>query len=213
MGHLEYFSLCKFPFYAQSHGSVWPFFALWSSVNRGAGSRTHEQLSRDLTPGALRWSACVDLFTSWAAAVGGWSPLGSLRQSMVTVRVLWGSAGGKGRFGATGCCGPPAVGSKRGPQQLCLSGEVQKVVWGSIQKGGGRVTWQFNPTSESKLACVPWFLPLFQKYVCEGLHHVWNTVNLFSVFSPLRNAENFKMLQIQQTTPRLNAIPTMHGSK
>lgn len=32
MGHLEFFSLCKFPFYAQSHGSLRSFFFFSLSV-------------------------------------------------------------------------------------------------------------------------------------------------------------------------------------
>lgn len=32
-------------------------------------------------------------------------------------------------LGPVGFCGPPAVGSERGLQQLWVSGEVQRVVW------------------------------------------------------------------------------------
>ena len=63
---------------------------LWSTVERSRRAGTHEQLSRDPPPAALRWSASVDPFTRRAAAVGGLSPLKSRRQSMVTVSKVWG---------------------------------------------------------------------------------------------------------------------------
>lgn len=73
-------------------------------------------------PGILRWSTCVDPLTGRAAAAGGSSPLESLRWSTVTARKVGDRARAEGTVfgGRRGCCSPPAVSSKRGPQQLWL---------------------------------------------------------------------------------------------
>lgn len=91
----------------------------------------HMSSSRS-SPVALRWSACVDPFTSYAAAMRTLSPLKSPRQATVTNCKV---SGEKAQLRTRGCCRSPAVGSKRGPQQLWLSGEVQRAV--SEDRGGG----------------------------------------------------------------------------
>lgn len=113
---------------------------VWSPVN-GAGSRTHEQLSGDLTPSALRWSWLRGSVYQPSSCRGRFEP--SEKSTSVydysTVQSLRRCWREEGQRSARGCCRPPAVSSQRGPQQLRLSGEVQKAVQAvsMVGLGGG----------------------------------------------------------------------------
>lgn len=77
----------------------------------------------------------MDPFTSKAAAMRGSSP----HQAMVTNCKVSGEKGllraGSSGGGRGAGCGSPAVSSKRGPQQLWLSGEAQRPVWAEKKRG------------------------------------------------------------------------------
>lgn len=142
--------VCNFPLSAQSLGSSHPF-PLWSTAN-GAGSGTHERLYGDQpalsgdVPAWIHLPAKQLSREVWALfKVYVRLRLQSAKSEAVVER--------RDSLEQGGGCGPPAVSSKRGPQQLWLSGEVQRAV--RAARGVGlKVTWQLNLTSKTKMLCL-----------------------------------------------------------
>lgn len=84
--------------------------------------------------------AALDPFTSRAAAAGGRNPLGSLRQSTVTLCALRGGCWKEGMFSGPGGAADllPQV-HREVPRQLYLTGEVHMVTGGDSDCGEGHM--------------------------------------------------------------------------
>lgn len=122
------------------------------------------------TPGALRWSACMDPFTNQAAAVGGLSPLKSPRQAMVTVCKVCGIGGEERRAQDQGVLQASCRGFReRSPTAVALWGGSESCS-GSERGGLGSHSNPIRPQKPSCCVCLDFHIFL-KKYTLLRFPH------------------------------------------
>lgn len=197
-----------------------PHLPLWSSVN-GAGSRTHEQLSRVLPPAH---SGDPPVWIRLPAAQLPWE----VRALLKFNASLWlQCAKSEAVLGRRESAGPGGVAhllpwvQREVPNSCGPQGRFRGLFgqWAA----GFWVTWQFNLTSKTKSLCLSWILHVTNMY-CLDFIKVRNTVGPFLIFY-FQDAFTSQMglwgsiwytqptTNNNSITQRFNATSTMLGGK